>query len=527
MFEQFKTCIARLYDSNQRVVGSGFLISERHLLTCAHVVAEALGTKASEPAAPTEEIRLDFPLVAARAWRMGRVVAWQPLRFNESRAEVSGDIAVLALQQAAPSGAQPARLIQADSFWGHPCRAFGFPYDPRDYNREYDQGVWSAGVLRDRNAKGWVLLEDSESSAYFVQQGFSGGPIWDETLQGVVGMVAAAERASDKRAAFMIPVKLLKAIWPDLPIQASQTGRHIADKAQIGKGDIDSPSSFAAHKARTPSISRSNERFNAQKPPNAVVRRLCEQLTQQRLAIFVGADLPQSVTGLPSRADLARGLAPHQGLDEQLTLAAVTQRVMQANQRWVFTNYMKNQLSTWNKKPQRFHQLLVQLPIEMMITTAYDNLLQQAFEQAGQPLNHLVKDSDVPFSHPRWRTLLRLYGDLSQPDSLIITEDDHYGLSRNRDKENLLDEVRATMRRHAILFLGYDLTDPDFNLLWREVLDRMGRFAIGAYAVWPNLPQDEEKIWQARHIQIIDAEPVPFLEALLAAVEPDRARRNQ
>ncbi|MGB0385561.1 MAG: hypothetical protein ACPGWR_12120 [Ardenticatenaceae bacterium] len=42
-----------------------------------------------------------------------------------------------------------------------------------------------------------------------------------------------------------------------------------------------------------------------------------------------------------------------------------------------------------------------------------------------------------------------------------------------------------------------------------------------------NLPEDEEKIWLARHIQIIDAKPVPFLQALLATIEPDRARRIQ
>lgn len=78
----------------------------------------------------------------------------------------------------------------------------------------------------------------------------------------------------------------------------------------------------------------------------------------------------------------------------------------------------------------------------------------------------------------------------------------------------------TTLRRNAILFLGCNLADPDFNLLWREVLDRMGRFAIGAYAVWPNFPPDEQQLWQARHIQLIDAEPVALLEALLPTVEP-------
>ena len=36
---------------------------------------------------------------------------------------------------------------------------------------------------------------------------------------------------------------------------------------------------------------------------------LRESLRRGALALFLGADLPQTVTGLPSRADLPRGLA--------------------------------------------------------------------------------------------------------------------------------------------------------------------------------------------------------------------------
>lgn len=95
MFEQFNASIARLVDSNDSVVGAGFLVDERHLVTCAHVVAEAKGVDASAADAPVGEMRFDFPLVAARQWRVGRVVAWQPLRFDSSQPEESGDIAVL------------------------------------------------------------------------------------------------------------------------------------------------------------------------------------------------------------------------------------------------------------------------------------------------------------------------------------------------------------------------------------------------------------------------------------------------
>ncbi|MDZ4721397.1 MAG: SIR2 family protein [Roseiflexaceae bacterium] len=242
-----------------------------------------------------------------------------------------------------------------------------------------------------------------------------------------------------------------------------------------------------------------------------------EQLASSRLVLFLGADLPAALTSIPSRANLSAGLAQRHNLPSGLSLATASQRVIQRGNRFAFTDYLIRQLDTLGKPTQRIHQLIAQLSAPMIITTAYDNLLELAFQAAGEPINRVVRDSDLAFVDPRRHTLIKLYGDLQQRDTLIVTEDDQHGLWRNRDKENLLDEVRRAMRSNAVLFLGYDLTDPDFLLLWREVLDRVGRFALGAYAVNPGMAQDERRVWEDREVRVIDAEPLAFLEQLTAA----------
>jgi hypothetical protein len=245
---------------------------------------------------------------------------------------------------------------------------------------------------------------------------------------------------------------------------------------------------------------------------------LVDLISRSQLILFHGPDLPQAITGLPARADLASGLAQRKGLDQALSLAAVAQRAMQGGNRFEFTDYLGRQLETLNTPPQRIHQLIVQLPFQAMITTAYDTMLELAFQQAGDPINRIVRDSDLAFADPRRRTLIKLYGDIQQRDTLVVTEDDQYGLLRNRDKEGMLNRVRDLLSSNAVLFLGYNLADPDFKLLWREVLDRMGRFALGAYAVWPGLAADERQIWEQRQVRIIDELPLAFLERLVAAV---------
>ena len=216
-----------------------------------------------------------------------------------------------------------------------------------------------------------------------------------------------------------------------------------------------------------------------------------DALKSHTLALFLGADLPRDVTGLPSRADLARDLARRYRLDESLSLAEVAQRVSQAGNRFEFTDFIRNALDTAGKSPSAFHQGVVALVkehgISTIITTAYDNLLEVAFQQAGVGINRVVRGSDVSFIRQERPTLIKLYGDAQQPETLVVTDRDHSQLLRDRDKEDVIDEVRRAFKRNTILFYGYNLSDPDFKFLFDQIAE--SQFARLAYAVWPGLSE--------------------------------------
>ncbi|ADB76044.1 hypothetical protein Gobs01_04567 [Geodermatophilus obscurus DSM 43160] len=132
-----------------------------------------------------------------------RVEVWHPVDPSDR-----GDIAILSFGGELPRGPVPARLVSSDDFWGHPFRTFGFP-------RRHDHGVWAAGVLRGSQGAGWVQME-AISSGYPVEAGFSGGPVWDDELAGVVGMTVAADARSDLRTAYLIPASTLIDAFPPL-----------------------------------------------------------------------------------------------------------------------------------------------------------------------------------------------------------------------------------------------------------------------------------------------------------------------
>jgi len=181
MTTSLNSAIIRIRTPDGRVVGAGFLVGQRKILTCAHVVSQALGLPSDTLEVPQAEVHLDFPLVTPGQHLTARVVCWQP-----ALPDGSGDVAGLEPVNTLPAGASPVRLVKAEEPWGHHFRAFGFPAG-------YDNGVWASGRMLGREATGWLQLEDTKETGYLIAPGFSGGPVWDDVLGGVVGMIVAAD----------------------------------------------------------------------------------------------------------------------------------------------------------------------------------------------------------------------------------------------------------------------------------------------------------------------------------------------
>ncbi|NET61063.1 MAG: trypsin-like peptidase domain-containing protein [Symploca sp. SIO2E6] len=214
MSAELTSAIARIRQANGRVVGAGFLVSDKYILTCSHVINVALGRQINAPDEPHQEVCLDFPLVTSRKMFRGRVVRWISVQPSSSiLPETGADIALLELESPLPEKAQPVRLVQAENLWKHPFQIFGFPEGQA-------VGVWTDGIISNPQANGRVQIEVIRTTAYPIEPGFSGSPVWDEQLDGVVGMTVAIDsRRSEVRAAFIIPTTQLVNACPELKEQ--------------------------------------------------------------------------------------------------------------------------------------------------------------------------------------------------------------------------------------------------------------------------------------------------------------------
>lgn len=207
MVQALELSVVRIYGKQGKIVGAGFLISPEYLLTCAHVVASALGIDSTSLEQPKELIQLDFPIIKAGEKLTASVEVWVPVKPNSS----PEDIAVLKLRDPLPVGVQPISLVNDKELYNHEFETLGFP-------EGRSNGAWAEGVLKRPVAHGWIQIEDTKSTGYRLEEGFSGTAIWDKRLGGVVGMaVAADKKRPEVKAAFLIPTHLLLTVWDQLP----------------------------------------------------------------------------------------------------------------------------------------------------------------------------------------------------------------------------------------------------------------------------------------------------------------------
>lgn len=195
---QLQHALVRVRKHDGEPVGAGLLVADRLVLTCAHVINQALGVADESQIQPSEAVRLDFPFLPSEPY-MAKVVRWIPVAQDGS-----GDIAGLALSTAPPPGADAIQLVAQAELWDTDFRVLGFPAG-------YDNGVYSHGRIRGQLAHGYVQLE--AEGEFKTLPGFSGSSVWNEQANGVVGIVVAADRNPKIKVGFMIPTTALAAAW--------------------------------------------------------------------------------------------------------------------------------------------------------------------------------------------------------------------------------------------------------------------------------------------------------------------------
>jgi len=119
------------------------------------------------------------------------------------------------------------------------------------------------------------------------------------------------------------------------------------------------------------------------------------------------------------------------------------------------------------------HRLIASLSVETIWTTNYDQLLEQAFKEAGKRYDVKVTTQNFATTlRGKDVTIYKMHGDVTQPHETVFIKEDYelYNIHR----EVFTNALRGDLLTKTFLFLGFSFTDPNIDYILSRIRALIG-----------------------------------------------------
>lgn len=206
-------------------------------------------------------------------------------------------------------------------------------------------------------------------------------------------------------------------------------------------------------------------------------------------------------------------------------------------------------------RPTPLHRFLAGLPMvlrqqrspsyQLIITTNYDDALERAFREAGEPFDlvyyiadgddrgkfrHFAPERKTPvliekpnkyaaLSLERRTVIAKIHGavDRRKPpdwDSYVITEDHYIDYLARADISNLIPAtLAAKLRRSHFLFLGYGMRDWNLRVILHRIWGQQ-QLSWNSWAVHRDHEQVDQEFWRKRGVDTITIDLQEYVNGL-------------
>jgi tetratricopeptide (TPR) repeat protein len=266
--------------------------------------------------------------------------------------------------------------------------------------------------------------------------------------------------------------------------------------------------------------------------PGTPPEPLLSALADGRAVLFVGAGFSHGVTQLDWSA-LLEALRPHVGDPsgwDALDPRDRAQLYVETHGRERLETELAALLPSaeaLRSQVTEFHRQLLSLPCPVIVTSNYDGLVEATLESMDEPYRLVIEDDDVERAlavHDGTRLVVKMHGDVILGDQIVLTRDDYLAYTRSRPAIAAL--LRSLLLDHAFLFYGFGLADPNFMLLYDEVL-AAGARSRPAYALMKEPNALLVQYWARRKVEIVSGNTFGELEKWIEGLARDVERRRR
>lgn len=232
------------------------------------------------------------------------------------------------------------------------------------------------------------------------------------------------------------------------------------------------------------------------------IRNIRNAIDTNKLVVFAGAGISVDA-GIPNWSTLIDEMKSEIAIPpNEADYLRIAQMYYNERQQKEYIDKVRTVLKHKKVKYNEIHEWVFKLNPEHILTTNYDDLLEQVIKKESLPFSVVSKDKEFPYAL-NTNLLVKVHGDLNDAD-IVLKEDDYLDYSLNHPLiEAFLKSVFASK---VVLFVGYGFSDMNLKMIVQTVRDILGKDFQNAYllSVDENLHPTQREYFKNKGINVLN-----------------------
>lgn len=209
------------------------------------------------------------------------------------------------------------------------------------------------------------------------------------------------------------------------------------------------------------------------------IKNIRNAIDTNKLVVFAGAGISVDA-GIPNWGTLIDEMKSEIAIPpNEADYLRIAQMYFNERQQKEYIDKVRTVLKHRKVKYNEIHEWVFKLNPEHILTTNYDDLLEQVIKKESLPFSIVSKDKEFPYAL-NTNLLVKVHGDLNDTD-IVLKEDDYIDYSLNHPLiEAFLKSVFASK---VVLFVGYGFSDINLKMIVQTVRNILGKDFQNAYLI--------------------------------------------
>lgn len=240
------------------------------------------------------------------------------------------------------------------------------------------------------------------------------------------------------------------------------------------------------------------------------IHKIKDAINTKKLVVFAGAGISIDA-GVPSWNKLIEEIKKELDLPEnEEDFLKIPQIYYNERQQKEYVEKVRDVLKHKKLKHNEIHEEIFELKPEHVLTTNFEDLLEQVINKKSLPFSIVKEDRDLPYSY-NTKLLVKIHGDLDS-SNFVLKEDDYLNYSYNHPLiEAFIKSIFATK---VVLFIGYSYNDYNLKQIVQNVRNILGNNFQNAYflSIDNQIHHSQKSYLKNKGINVIDYHDANYVD---------------